>query len=392
MSEDWRFDAQRLLPDSADTYPSGAREFLETAYRASLHLEEGRALRFACALVAEDARVPYQARLTAEPQVTVQRLRKLGVAMAPGSAVLVARASEPAVLSGVCSRRVVETVLSHSMASPPLVVTVRGLGELRVDHGAFAMVFSRDRYLVPTSDEEVQALISPSIARSLIEGVEPKSRRLFDELSKDAQFLRDYMQNPDPAPWFHRQAARYVRSLAKAIRHVGGGGSALIVPDAQAHPAQVCDKMHGLALPKEGEPGEEWSGTVMEVFALQTITPRNPPLKASMEDPYLKHMMEAHRYADEEIKQTACLAAADGALILDWLFGPLAFGAKLRTAGVLSPQVDAFLLEREKGMRHRSMAAAVNSVKGALGIVASADGDCTLFGHIDVPVAIDLVM
>lgn len=392
MSQDWRFDAQRLLPDGPDAYPRGATELLEAAYRASLHLEEGRVLRFACALVANDARVPYQVRLADEPKVTAQRLRKLGVAMAPGSAVLVARGSEPPVLSGICSLRTVETVLPHSTRPPPLVVAVRGLGELRVDHGGAAVVFARDRYLVPTSDRDILALISPSIAESLIEGVKPKSMRLFADLGRDPQFLQDYTQNPDPAPWLHRQAARNLRSLARAIRHVGGGGSVLIVPDAHEHPAQVCDKLHKLAVPGDQEPHQEWSGTVMEVFALQTITPRSPPLQAKLDDPYLRHAMEAHRYADEEIQETAYLALADGAVILDWMFTPLAIGAKLKTGEEFSAQVDSFLREREKGMRHRSMATAVNSLKGAVGIVVSSDGDCTLFGNLHEPVAVDLVL
>lgn len=392
MSQDWQFQADRLLPGGPDAYPEGAKEFVETAYRASLHLEEGQQLRFTCALVGPDAQVPYQVRLPDRPSATVQRLRKLGVGIAHGLGVLVAQGAAPPVLTGICSRRAAYNLLLHVMSPPPLIVTVRGLGEIRVDHGITSAVFSRDRYLEPTSDHEILSVIWPDIATSLVTQVEPESSRMFEQFSEKSEFVRDYVRTPEPAPGMHLQAARNVRLLAKAMWEHGGGGAALIVPNAETDPAKVTDKLHKLETPDVGEPCEEWSGKVMEVLALQTITPRNPPLRASLDDPYQKHMLEAHRFAEEEIQQTARLAVTDGALILNWVFTPLALGAKLKTGTDFSPQVAEFLREREKGMRHRSMATAVGALKGAVGLVVSSDGDCTLFGNRTGNVALDLVL
>jgi hypothetical protein len=103
--------------------------------------------------------------------------------------------------------------------------------------------------------------------------------------------------------------------------------------------------------------------------------------------PYFKHLMDANRYGEREIEQTACLCRADGAVILDWSLLPLGIAAKFKVGdkSALTDEVRGFLESGEKGLRHASMAYAVNGIPGALGIVASEDGDCTLFTNFKAP-------
>jgi hypothetical protein len=276
----------------------------------------------------------------------------------------------------------------------PVVVSVRGVGDLRVDHGTHAAVFNRDRYLVPTSDEQITSLISSSVPETLAVALEPRSVRLYEELCELPGFEAAYRRRSDPRAPLHRHCARIVRSLAKSIRALGRGGSVLIVPDPARDLPEVADRYHALEATYVSGPGQEWTGSLLEVLASEGIVARDGVAGTRLDDPFLRRLLEAHRQAEEEIQQTAHLARADGAIVLDWLFSPLALGTKLKTRNseALAPDVAGFLRDREKGMRHRSMAFAVGSVRGSLGLVVSVDGECTLFGHLKTPEAHELVV
>ena len=80
----------------------------------------------------------------------------------------------------------------------------------------------------------------------------------------------------------------------------------------------------------------------------------------------------------KQCQRIAHLANADGAVVLNTLFGLEAFSAKLNSAMTAFPAGLASFLG-SRGNRHNSMAGAISSLPGSIGIVVSQDGNAVCF-------------
>ncbi|WP_299403815.1 hypothetical protein [Acaryochloris sp. IP29b_bin.148] len=97
---------------------------------------------------------------------------------------------------------------------------------------------------------------------------------------------------------------------------------------------------------------------------------------------YVKWIIERLSYQLNEYASMLCdMMIPDGALVLGKFLEPVAMGVKLEVSDVgdLSQEANDYLEKNMKGMRHRSMASAINCLPRSHGFVISNDGPVTLF-------------
>jgi len=290
---------------------------------------------------------------------------------------MLAVGGKPPMLAGICSKQSAEIILPTLSRPSPLFVGVIGRGAIRVTPAGQVLIYSIDEYLVPSpTAADFMMCVPPAAVEGLLTLLEQKVAHFA------AKFGGTHERIEDPTRTVLGQVLGYLGDLAQALGRLGTGGAVLVLPNPEIPLGTICHKYHGLTVPNP-DAVEAWSGVLLEALALSVLTMRPEPEEALATSAYMQHARDARRYAEDEIRQTAGLACADGAAIIDWSFTPRALGAKFIVSKPedLPDDVRKYLHDGEKGLRHTSMAHAVNKVRGSFGIVASADGDCTLFSH-----------
>lgn len=384
----WRFSPESMIEcalegASAEDVDAGAlAELLGLLYQTSLSAEEGRAIRLATLLVPEGTSFPLLARFSDRPALTVQRLRKLGPAYDPSHSVLLVEQGPSLTLSGIASRWMVSSLAQVPRAS--WLAEVRGVAELHLRHARGEAVFAKSAYYRPDDPADLAPLIPSLLADRLAADVVPVARELAEELaSEEGAEGATWVLHPQPETVVRRELARLLRELALDVRRQGTGGAFLVLPDDDLDLGEVVDSLHRFEAEGAGPGREAWAGSVAEALALRLVAAHTRSRRGTHEDPHLHRLLETDAGAADEIQRTACLARIDGAVILGHRLEPLAVGAKLRTDtyDTLPLELTRWLLETEKGTRHKSAACAVAAAPGSLGLVVSADGEITLVAN-----------
>ncbi len=378
MSSSWRFDPEDLIACAHagrgwdDTSVEGLSDLLALLYQTSLAAEEGHVVRLAAMLAPDADSIPLLARFPDRPVLSVQRLRKLGPAFDPSHSVLLVAPGPSPALVGIASRRAVASLAQVPQGA--YIAEVRGVAELHLRHARGEAVYANSTYYRPDDPAD----LAPSLPQVLTERLTEKVMTRARTLGAEGGVL-----HPVPQAVVKRELARYLREIALDVRRLGCGGAFLLLPDEDMDLGDVVDSLHRL----EGERGAEdveelWASSMLDAIALRLLEVR-VARSGHLGDPHLERIAEADADAAEEIRRTACLARIDGAVILDHAFEPLAVGAKLRTDtyDALPLEITRWLLEAEKGTRHKSVACAVAAAPGSLGLVVSADGEITLIAH-----------
>lgn len=190
-------------------------------------------------------------------------------------------------------------------------------------------------------------------------GIDP----LLNTLSRAVR-ARDSGSKLDSAQLFYD-----FRSIARQMRSHAHGGILLIVP-AEVN-LQGSAKFDGYAIDPYGRPGTEYSEYQRELFE----RPREP------------------KWGTHALKSFGQLTAIDGATIVTYDLTVLAFGAKILSKEKLPGNVLVLVSEPFKedksrpipvselgwGMRHSSAAQFVFDQRKAVAIVASQDGELSIF-------------
>jgi len=92
-------------------------------------------------------------------------------------------------------------------------------------------------------------------------------------------------------------------------------------------------------------------------------------------------LTNSYIYLTKQCQRIAHLANADGAVVLNTLFGLEAFSAKLNSTMTTFPDDLARFLG-SRGNRHNSMASAISSLPGSIGVVVSQDGNAVCFNRL----------
>jgi hypothetical protein len=390
MNDPWRFTPDELISCALDG-GKPAREdqeplsrLLSLLYQVSLCSEERRPVRLSALLVPAGTPFPPIARFPDRPTLTVQRLRKLGPAFDPGQTVLIVEHGPDLLLTGVGSRRMATTLAQRLVPQGPWSVEVRGVAEIHLRHPRGEAVFSRIGTYRPDDPASLAGFLPPALAQQAASEVLYRAQALFADLARAGPaFAEAYAIHAQPVVIVRYELTKILRELALAVRRQDCGGAFLVLADEDADLGDVVDSLHRLEGSTTMNREEPWAGCLAESLALRLIEARNPLQMASLEDPYLQRLVEADAYAQEEVLRTASLARIDGAVVLGLHLEPRAVGAKLRTDNYdsLPPALQRWLLEAEKGTRHKSVACAVAASPGSAGVVVSQDGEISLFSN-----------
>lgn len=368
-----------VLPGMRMALPDGLEAVVEVAFRVSMLREERRTPRVALFLHPPYALFQSAAVFTSQPTLSIDWLRKVGAGFDPADTALSVEAGPQPRVRGIVSRLYADLFVDVG-GVPTALIEVRGPADLLVDHFNGSVAFRRDRYVVPTRPSVISGLISAELVQDFL-------NRLPDWIHRHcpgAEMSSKLMEKGACETFIREQMAQCILDLAIAAVTAGVGLGIAVVP------VQCIESLSGLVTTAEWlnedttrSGGERFTQSSERLWAIRASGPRlvrdeMGPWEDEAE--WYAAQTEAHRGYRRQLRRTVQTGTADGAIILDATWRPAAMAAKFANdERNLAPPVKEWLAQRAKGTRHKSMAAVLGSLPGALGLVVSSDGEAVVF-------------
>jgi hypothetical protein len=378
---------------------------LTHVYHASLYKEESREVRCRVLLI-DDAADGYLDLLPFASPVPLNAasLRRLSVgAVEPDSVIVVTCGGNTPAIAGYATPTALMTYFEVlGIRARPYEIGCLSPGVVEVSANDTTVRFARDKYVTPVLRAMVPVVIpahSPQVLvhrllRSEARGRIAQSRGRSagpidaDALEHEPQTLAS--EAAWAAAWTLEQ---YAASLVQQIRAIGVGGSLLVLPATDADPWQHLMSGHVIGNAHERYADELWNAGLYSSFEWllhlrmahlgRLLVRRADRLRP---EEWIAHegtqgFIDATELTRADARRVARLTALDGALVVNDVLRPVAFGAKFKQVDTAGLPVAVRAAIETRGMRHRALAATVAAIPNAGGVVVSQDGDVTLFAN-----------
>ncbi len=376
------------------------KQTLDIAYKASLFQYEGRTIRFALAFDLDHQRMRPVQRFSTKIELTPKQLQAISAAFRPESHCLVIAATKadgsfPAIIGTAPRPR--STVPPPQLYQPSVVVDVEAPGIVSLTIGESKAVFRRGEIyerslgftglpLVRETERLIHEVCNPKESRDplLLHGEQPQSQVTLHDWA---------LQDAETRSIINRSACRLydqtLESIARKMLKARRGGAVLLLPEScktgklvhggrwyKSPDSQIFDQLV-LMLRLEAISRQLFTGTPKSIETNCRFSTAGKHYASEQVRPALRSTLAS---LDNACQHCSDLTEADGATILGTDFGIRGFSAKLSSFHNPLPEPLATFLET-RGNRHRSMAGAIASQPGAIGLVVSQDGDVTVFTH-----------
>jgi hypothetical protein len=397
-----------------------AQAIVTAVYLCSLYREEAREVRFRLLAVeglADEDDGSFDLLRLAEPiEITVSSLRRLAFATKVPDDFFVVDVSgnQPRIVGLGCLTGVSLLLEALDLRHQPhYEVACMGPCIVELSRGDRTARFARDRYTIPDLWLPASATLHNASVEALVQRVVHPGIRGWIGYSKGHSvgvtdphlFCLHHEALKAEAPAVARTViVGYISQLVAQIRTLGYGGAVLILP--QEPGMDTPESITGTAvLPADKRyRGELWNAGMLNMFEWmlhlrmacidKIIAPkdvksleeraRNPPNVAEwIGNIGLPGCSSAQEVQDRDAERVAQLTAIDGALVLNGLLSPIMFGAKFAKVDINAVPEPTRIRVSKRGMRHRSMAATVSTLRESSGIVVSQDGDVSTFANRD---------
>ena len=375
------------------------KEVLSVSFIAGLHLNEGRQLRFSIAIEDKVLKTTRVDRFDPPVPLEPRYLQSLSPALSEDVDCFIveegAKHGNMLMIVGTAALPEGE-LLPSSMYPRPLLVSVNGPGRMCLEIGDVRIAYNKGEWM-DCNRSRVESLwkeIAPAfvgkvstpcnISNGLTYG-------LYGHPSLDAGSWESYKGEyfsyaNDYCPTL---LGGVIEVIAREIQRAEHGGAFMLLPSPVRRDNTLFQEKRwysGIRL--------ELSEAIHKSLALNSIymlasqgkwiypegvLPTQPEdLKYWVDRIVCPQLTNSYIDLRSQCRRVARLANADGAVVLDTMFGLEAFSAKLKgETNDLPTELARFLDSR--GNRHNSMARAIATVPSSIGIVVSQDGNAVCF-------------
>lgn len=374
-------------------------KILEEAFYASLRQNEGRSIRFAILLDDETLKSGPLRKFSDPKPFNAKQLQSISVAFDPSSVCLVVDKavgsdSSSIVIIGAAARPAPEFQFP-SQHPPSVIVEAVNPGIIRLEVGELKAVYSSGE-IVLANPQVLEGLhiqsslpsrsITPTrVGHHLHLGTDEVvglDEEMWDRHKQEyEQLVNSYW------PRLYSGAMKSV--IKKTISKAHGGGYLFLKS------GMTADSLTGGSwFQTPSQQLTHWLSRALAIQGLLSLALMNKTVTSDIDSRWRDNMQAWGRdllhptfrdsllNLDYACAECAHLSEADGVTVLNHDFEILGFGASITAQ---DQQMPADWIEHlsTRGNRHRSMANAVASTVGSLGIVVSQDGGVTIFSHHD---------
>lgn len=373
------------------------RDVILVSFSASLHLNEGRQLRFAIAIEHESIKTTNVDRFDVPLPLDASHLQSLSPALSEHDDCFIVErdAMHDNGIYIVGTAPLPHADLLPPMYLQPIVVSANGPGRISLEIGDVKVVY--DRGEMKHCDRSQLAGLWEAVIPAFVDKVSATGNVM--NVLKYGVYGSPEL---DTCSWesskidYVRIAKEYCPILLSGVVKVIAGeiqrtdhGGALILRPASASKEDLFQDACWYSHPRLN-----LSEAIHKLLALKTIYalaskgiwiyPKGVLPDAPDDFRYWVERIVRPQFSQSCIDLTrqcqriAKLASADGAVVLSPLFELEAFSAKLK---LFSPQLACEMAKflKPKGNRHNSMAKAVSQFPGSIGVVVSQDGNAVCF-------------
>lgn len=374
------------------------REIVRISFISSLHFNEGRQLRFAIAIEDEVLKTTNVNRFDPPIPLEARYLQSISPALSEDDDCFIveggAKHGNTLKIVGTAALPQAE-LLPHSMYPRPVVVSVNGPGVICLEIGDVKIVY--DRGALKNSTRSQVDRLWTSTALTFVDRVATTGNKvkvlaygLYGNPELDAgsweSHKSDYVNIAnDYCPVL---LSGVLRVIVREIQRADHGGAFMLLPSPAQRDDLFRDKRWYSEIRLELSEAIHRTLALNSIYTLASqgkwIYPKGV-LPTSPDDfPFwvdrivYPQLTNSYIYLTKQCQRIAHLTNADGAVVLNTLFGLEAFSAKLNIAMTTLPaDLAGFLGSR--GNRHTSMASAISSLPGSIGVVVSQDGNAVCF-------------
>ncbi|WP_143593758.1 hypothetical protein [Synechococcus sp. 1G10] len=376
------------------------KDVLIISFISSLHLNEGRQLRFAIAIEDEVVKTTHLHRFDPPIPLEARYLQSISPALSGDDDCFIVEGGvkygNTLMIVGTAARPQAE-LLPSFMYPRPIVVSANGPGVICLEIGDVKIIY--DKGTLKHSNRSQANKLWEDIALAFVDKVSTPSKQvqvlaygLYGNPEVDAELWElhksDYINiTKDYCP---ELLSGVVHVIVREIQRADHGGAFMLLPSPLQQDSLFRDKR------LYSEIRFELSEAIHRVLALNSIYTLalqgkwiypNGVLPTTPDDfPFwvkqIVYPQLTNSYIDltKQCQRIANLANADGAVVLNTLFGLEAFNAKLNSRSDMTAfPVELARFLGSRGNRHNSMASAISSLSGSIGIVVSQDGNAVCF-------------
>lgn len=372
---------------------------LEEAFYASLQQNEGRSIRFAILLENETFKSGPLRKFSDPKPFNAKQLQSISVAFDPSSMCLVVDKavdsdSSSIVIIGVAARPAPEFQFP-SQYPPSVIVEAVNPGTIRLEVGESKAVYSSGK-IVLANPQVLEGLhIQSSLPSRAITPTRfgPHLHLGTDEVvGLDEEMWDRHKQEYEQlvnSYWPRLYSGAMKSVIKKTISKAHGGGYLFLKSGLTA------DSLTGGSwFQAPSQQLTHWLSRALAIQGLLSLALRNKTVTSDIDSRWRDNVQAWGRNLlhptfrdsllnlDYACAECAHLSEADGVTVLNHDFEILGFGASITAQDQQMP-VDWMEHLSTRGNRHRSMANAVASMVGSIGIVVSQDGGVTIFSHHD---------
>ncbi len=375
------------------------KDVLRVSFIAGLHLNEGRQLRFAIAIEDKVLKTTRVDRFDPPIPLEARYLQSLSPALSENVDCFIveegARHGNTLMIVGTAALPQGE-LLPSSMYPRPLVVSVNGPGRICLEIGDVKIAYDRGEWMDCNRSrvENLWKEIAPAfvgkvstpcnISNGLTYG-------LYGHPSLDASSWESYKSE------YVNYANEYcpkllggvIEVIVREIQIAEHGGAFMLLPSPVRRDNTLFqEKRWYSGIRQELSEAIHKSLALNSIYMLASqgmwiypegVLPTEPDdLKYWVDRIVYPQLTNSYIDLRSQCQRIARLANADGAVVLDTMFGLEAFSAKLKGETNNLPAVLARFLD-SRGNRHNSMARAIATVPSSIGIVVSQDGNAVCF-------------
>jgi hypothetical protein len=371
---------------------------LNEAFYAGLQRNEGRSVRFAILLDNETYKSGTVREFSESKTFNAKQLQSISVAYDPSSVCLVIDKPSPdsssIVIIGVASRPVPALRLS-TQYPPAVIVEAVSPGTISIEIGELKAFYSNGEIVI----SNLQVVESLQIQSSLpIRAITPTRFGPHLHLGSDevtgldevlwANHKNEYEQLVNNY-WPRLFSGAMISIIKKTVCKAHGGGYLFLKCGFESN-----SLTGGSWFRAPSQQLTHWLSRTLAIEGLLSLALRGKTVTADLDARWRDNVQEWGRdllhptfrdsllNLDYACDECAHLSEADGVTVLSHDFEILGFGASIAAPDQQMPD-DWMEYLRTRGNRHRSMANAVASMDGSIGIVISQDGGVTIFSNHD---------
>jgi len=393
---------ERVITLLNDASYSARRELLKDvlgiSFIASLHLNEGRQLRFAVAIEHEVVKTTRVERFDPPIPLEARYLQSLSPALSEYDDCFIveggARHGNTLMIVGTAALPQAE-MLPSSMYPRPVVVSVNGPGRICLEIGDVKVIY--DRGALRNCDRSRIDKLWKKIALAFVAKVSTPCNisngltyGLYGHPSLDASsweaYESDYINIANE--YCPILLSGVVEVIVREIQRADHGGAFMLLPSPVQRDTLFQEKRWYSNIRQELSEAVHKSLALNSIYTLASqgklIYPNGVLPTAPDDLPYwvdriiYPQLTNSFINLRSQCQRIAHLANADGSVVLNTMFGLEAFSAKLK-GQTLNLPADLARFLGSRGNRHNSMARAIATVPGSIGIVVSQDGDAVCF-------------